>query len=440
MSDPARPASVDDISFFNPAINDCPYHAYDLLREEAPIWQDPSTGMFVMTRYEDIKDALVNVSVFTNAVGSAAGMTEKAVKPTDPEELAKHEQMVKEEAVLTAMYEKDGWVPVATLDALDPPTHMELRRMFDQAFRPGRIRELDPYVEDLTNRLFDDFIDDGACDWVQAVAIPVPLYVIGRQMGVPDEDMPQIKAWTDAWVQRLGLMQTFEERVWSAQQEIEAQQYFKPIFDRLREHPENTLLSDLVNKEIPEWGRTLTDAELQSEMMADFFVGGSETTTNAIAAGMRELIEKPALWEQLKSDPDAYLETFCEEIIRIEGPVQGLLRELSEDVEMHGVLMPAGSVVNLRFAAANRDPREYDNPGEVDLERTRTRTHLAFGFGEHFCLGAPLARREMYWTFKVLVDRIERMWFAEGRNNFAYHPNYFLRALKELHIEFEPTS
>lgn len=437
MSDPAKPASTDEVNFFDPAVNNCPYPAYTMLRDEAPIWQDPQTGMFVMTRYEDIKNALVNVSVFTNAVGSAAGMTEKAMKPTNPDELAKHEQMVKEEAVLTAMYEKDGWVPVGTLDALDPPKHMELRRMFDQAFRPGRIRELDPYVEGLTNRLFDDFIDDGACEWVQAVAIPVPLHTIGRQMGVPDEDMPQIKAWTDAWVQRLGLMQTFEERVWSAGQEIEAQQYFKPIFDRLREQPEDTLLSDLVNKEIPEWGRTLTDAELQSEMMADFFVGGSETTTNAIAAGMRELIEKPDLWAQLKSDPEKHLPVFCEEIIRIEGPVQGLLRELSEDVEMHGVHMPEGSIVNLRFAAANRDEREYERADEVDLERERTRTHLAFGFGEHFCLGAPLARREMFWSFKVLIDRVDSMRFAEGKNDFAYHPNYFLRALKELHIEFE---
>jgi cytochrome P450 len=428
--------SPEDVNFFDPDVNNCPYDAYDVLREEAPIWQDPQTGMFVMTRYEDIKNVLADVAVFTNAVGSAAGMTEKAVKPTDPEELAKHEQMANEEAILTAMYEKDGWVPVGTLDALDPPTHMELRRMFDKAFRPGRIRELDPFVEALADRLFDDFVDDGACEWVKAVAIPVPLYTIGRQMGVPDEDMPQIKAWTDAWVQRLGLMQTFEERVWSAGKEIEAQNYFKPIFDRLRDQPEDTLLSDLVNKEIPEWGRTLTDAELQSEMMADFFVGGSETTTNAIAAGMRELIEKPELWTQLKADPDKYLETFCEEIIRIEGPVQGLLRELSEDVEMHGVHMPVGSIVNLRFAAANRDEREYERADEVDLERKRPRTHLAFGFGEHFCLGAPLARREMYLSFKVLIDRVDEMWFTEGKNDFSYHPNYFLRALKELHIEF----
>ena len=274
------------INFFDPATNDCPYPAYQTLRDEAPVWQDPHTGMYFVTRYEDIKSILLNTDRFTNAVGNAAGMTEKAVKPTDPEEAAKAEQAAQEERVLAKLYEDEGWTPVPTLDALDAPEHMELRRMFDHAFRPGRVKQLDPYVESLTNTLFDAFVDDGECEWVKAVAIPLPLYVIGRQMGVPEEDMPQIKAWTDAWVQRIGLMQTSEERMWSAREEIEAQHYFQPIFERLREHPEDTLLSDLVNSEIPEWGRPLNDAELHSEMMADLFVGGSETTTNALSAGV----------------------------------------------------------------------------------------------------------------------------------------------------------
>ena len=122
--------SPDQVNFFDPDINDCPYDAYKLLRDEAPLWQDPITGMFVMTRYEDIKTVLADVAVFTNAVGSAAGMTEKAVKPTQPEELRKWEQAADEERVLTEMYEKDGWVPVATLDALDPPTLVSLRNHF----------------------------------------------------------------------------------------------------------------------------------------------------------------------------------------------------------------------------------------------------------------------------------------------------------------------
>ena len=112
---------------------------------------------------------------------------------------------------------------------------------------------------------------------------------------------------------------------WSAEMEIEAQHYFQPRFEQLREQPDDTLLSDLVNSEIPEWGRPLNDNELHAEMMADLFVGGSETTTNALAAGVVLLIEQPEVWQQLKSDPDRYLPTFVEEVLRLESPVQGLL-------------------------------------------------------------------------------------------------------------------
>lgn len=430
--------TADEVNFFDPETNRCPYPAYQLLRDQAPVWKDPQTGMFVLTRYEDIRTVLLDPERFTNRVGSAAGMTEKAVRPDDPEEAARMDAEAEWNRRIQAVYEDDGWVTVPTLDALDPPKHMELRHMFDQAFRPGRISELDPFVEDLANRLFDDIMSERRCDWVQALAIPLPLYTIGRQMGVPEEDMPKIKAWTDAWVQRLGLMQTPEERLWSARKEVEAQQYFQPIFERLRRHPEDTLLSDLVNNEVPEWGRTLTDNELHSEMMADFFVGGSETTTNALAAGLVALVEDPGLWERLRADPERLLPVFVEEVIRTEGPVQGLLRETAVDVEMHGVTMPAGSVVNLRFAAGNRDERHFSCPAAIDLDRERPKTHLAFGLGGHFCLGAPLARREMYYGFKVLIERVESVRFVDGANDFDYHPNYFLRGLKALHVELTP--
>jgi cytochrome P450 len=127
---------------------------------------------------------------------------------------------------------------------------------------------------------------------------------------------------------------------------------------------------------------------------------------------------------------------FVEEVVRLEGPVQGLLREVAVDTELHGVTMPAGSVVNLRFAAANRDEREFERASELDLERPRPKGHLAYGFGGHYCLGAPLARRELYWGFKVLTERIDELWFLEGKNDFRYQPNYFLRALLQLHIGF----
>ena len=192
----------------------------------------------------------------------------------------------------------------------------------------------------------------------------------------------------------------------------------------------------MVNRVIPEWGRPLTDNELHAEMMADTFVGGSETTTNAISYGMKLLIENPHVWQKLKADPDKYLRTFCEEVVRLEGPVQGLFRTAAKDIELHGVHIPKGAAINIRYAAANRDEREFECPQDLDLERDKPGRHLGFGSGVHHCLGAPLARRELFWAFRALIDRVDDMQFAPNKNSFEVAPNFALRALAELHIEF----
>jgi cytochrome P450 len=121
------------------------------------------------------------------------------------------------------LYEQRGWPPAPTLAGRDEPEHRQMRALFDHAFRPSRIKAMDPFIEELADRLVDDFIDDGRCDWVRQFAVPLPLIVIGKQMGAPEDDIWRIKAWTDAWVQRLGMMQTEEQAIWSTEMEIEAQ-------------------------------------------------------------------------------------------------------------------------------------------------------------------------------------------------------------------------
>lgn len=419
MSDDAR--TPDDFDFTDPDVQDCPYEAYRALRDQAPVYRDPRTGQYVITRFKDLRQVLLDTENFGNGgrrAADAASLSER------------------QKRMLAVYEEKRGWLPEPTLAARDDPNHRQMRAMFDKAFRPGKIKQLDPFVESTANRLFDAFIDDGRCDWVRQFAVPLPLIVIGHQMGVKEEDIWFIKRATDAWVRRFGQMLSEEEERACIEAEIEAQHYFKQVFDRLREQPDDTLLSDLVNTEIPEWGRTLTDGELQAEMMSDTFVGGSETSTNAIAEGVKILIEQPDVWARLKSDPDTHLRTFVEEVLRLESPVQMLGRVALNDVEMHGVTIPKGASIGTRYAAANRDERRFERPDEVDLERGNPMAHLTFGAGVHYCLGAPLARRELYYGFRTLAERIDEMWFAPGKNDFRHHPHLFLRALKELHIEF----
>ena len=408
--------ALDDVNFFDPEINNCPYGAYRTLRDEAPVWFDARLQAYLVTRHDDVRAVLADTERFVNA--RAANTRSRTISPK-----------------ILAIYEEKGWVPAPTLAGRDDPEHREMRALFNHAFRPKRISELEPSIASLADELIDAFIDDGACDWVAQFAVPLPLIVIGVQMGANPDDVWRIKAWTDAWVQRLGLMQTSEQVVWSTEMEVEAQHYFQPIFERLREQPDDTLLSDLVNTVIPEWGRCLTDEELHAEMMADTFVGGSETTTNALSGGVRLLIEHPDQWDRVKDDPDHYLPRLVEEVLRLESPVQRLARTAAVDVDLHGVTVPAGSTVLVGYAAANRDDRVFDEPARFDLDRADGKKHLTFGFGTHFCLGAPLARRELLFGFEALVRRIDEMWFLP-ETDLSIAPNYFLRALEQLKIGF----
>lgn len=414
---------VDQINLFDPATNECPYDAYATLRDEAPVWKDPLTGMFVITRYDDVRAILIDTESYSNQ--------RKSRQAGPPKVIARAAKM-------QALYSEKGWVPAPTLAGRDDPNHKQMRSMFDTAFRPNRIKAMDPFVAQVAHRLIDDFVEAGQCDWVAQFAVPLPLIVIGKQMGAPEEDIWRIKHWTDAWVQRLGMMQTEEEERWSVEMEIEAQHYFQGIFDRLRREPDDTLISDLINTPVPGWGRTLTDEELHAEMMADTFVGGSETSTNALSAGVMLLIDHPFVWEQLKSDPDRYLPVFVEEVLRLESPVQGLFRSATKDIELHGVLIPAGSLINIRYAAANRDERRFERPEQPDLEREGLRSHLAFGFGVHHCLGAPLARRELFLGFQALVEKVDHLAYADASASLEHQANFCLRALKSLPITFTP--
>ena len=412
------------INLFDPELQQCPYDAYRVLRDEAPAYRQPGTDIYVVTRYEDVRRVLMDPETFPS--GSAG--TAYRMKTGN----------IERQKRVSERFAKNGWVPGPTLASRDDPNHRQMRAMFNDAFKPSRIKQIDPLVEQLAYELIDGFLADRHCDWVSQFSVPLPLFIIGEQMGMPRADMRKIKRWTDAFFQRISMMLPEEREMEMVDREIEAQQYFQPIFERLRQHPDDSLISVLVNTVIEGWGRPLSDEELHAEMMADTFVGGSETTTNALASGMRLLIENKHVWHQLKSDPERYMKTFVEEVLRLESPVQSLMRFCARDSEIGGVQIPNGALINVRYAAANRDERAFECPEKIDLDRPKAGSHMAFGSGVHHCLGAPLARRELIWGFTAVVDRFEDVAFAPGKNDFAIHPHFLLRSLKALHIEFEP--
>ncbi|MER2535617.1 MAG: cytochrome P450 [Rhizobiaceae bacterium] len=416
---PIVPADTGEIDFMNQELMECPYHAYSLLREEAPVWRDPTTGFWVVSRYEDVRAILMDPRTFSSS-------------------RRKEDEQVDSKRVQEAnkLYLEKGWLPDRTLALRDDPEHAQLRTLFDHAFRAGRIKQLDPYVGELAYRLMREAVAQKSFEFVRAFAVPFPLIVIGNQMGVPEEDIWKIKTWTEAFCHRTGLMQKEDSAfLRNVEQEIEAQHYFQPLFERLRAQPDGSLLSDLVNEQVPGWGRPLNENELHAEMMADTFVGGSETSTNALSAGVMLLARDKDAWRQLKSDPEKYLRGFIEEVLRLESPVQSRLRRTTRDVEIAGTTIPEGSFVDIRFGSANRDAKRFECPEKLDLERRNAATHMAFGSGVHHCLGAPLARRELFWGFKAFVEMVDDFEVDEDKSNLRHVPNFWLRSLKELHVD-----
>jgi cytochrome P450 len=402
---------------------ECPYPAFQALRDEAPVYFDPVTRFYVVTRFADVRRVLADAATFSS---------EDYLNVLRDRMSDRYEKQL-------AVYRAKGWVPGRSVSLLDDPRHRQVRAIFENALRAGRIRELDPIVRDIAYDVVDGFAPLGACDAVRDFGVPIPLMAIGLQMGARVDDLAQIKRWSDQWMLRIGFLMTEEQELESVEAEIEAQHYFKPIIDELRQEPNGTMLSDLVNTPLPD-GSRLTDEELFAHLMADTFVGGSETTTNSLSAGVRALCEEPALQARLRQGEEGVLRAFAEEVVRLECPVQTLGRTTTRNVDLGGVTIPAGSVVEVRFGAANRDRRQFADPDRLDLDRPKAGAHLAFGSGTHACLGAPLARRELHWGFTALLDRCRNIRFAPDKNDFLHTPHFMLRMLRALHVEFDVTS
>lgn len=409
----------------DPETLECPYPLYAEMRMESPVYKDPVSGYYIVTGYEALRKVLLDEEHFR-------GVAVRGTEVVDVSRLREAEHVER----MRCKFADEGWVPGLSLGMYGEPDHKQLRSVFEKFLRASKIKELAPFVEQTAHRLIDRFIDKGGCEIVSQFAVPLPMIVFGTQMGMREEDCWRIKEWTDAWVQRFGAIQSEEADMANVAKQIEAQRFFQPLIEKLRREPDGSLFSDLINEEVPGWGRTLNNNELHAHLMADTFVGGSETTANAISAGFVHLCRDRETWRKLKSDPERYLRPFVEEVLRLESPVLHLARVTQKEFELDGTVIPAGSLILMGFGAANRDPRHFPDPDVLDLDRGNTGSHLTFGSGGHHCIGAPLARRELMGAFQAVIERIDDLWLAEG-NDFRHVPNVYLRILRKLHIEFD---
>ncbi|WP_176598672.1 cytochrome P450 [Sphingobium sp. 15-1] len=397
----------------------CPQQAHDYLLNEAPIYFDPVARFYVVSRYEDCRTLLSdNTALTSEHVG------ERLRGDPDPARAARIRQLFADE----------GWPRERAIGHYDGQDYRERRRLFESFLRAGRIREKEDEIRDIAYALAEAIADQGEAEMVSQFCEQMSLRIIFRLLGAPTDALPVIKDALDAMVANLGFVGTEEEEIAGARKEIAAQHYFMALIESKRAHPDDTILSAFVNADLPS-GARMTDAQILMHVMLDLFMAGGETTSKALSSGIYLLCQDRALQDRLASDPDNLLRGFAEEVLRLEGPAVGLYRLAKRDISLHGATIPQGALVALRVAAANRDDGHFACPASVNLERDNAATHLSFGSGAHACLGSYLARRELYWGFRALLDTVRDIRVQPG-SSVTYAHNWMFRAIEHLPVSY----
>jgi cytochrome P450 len=407
----------------------CPYPIFERLRIDAPVvWVDEIES-FVVTRYEDVARVLKHPELFSSAMATGPVLARQIAEGI--ETLMAGESGNGMESVLAKVNRGRARV----LLSADPPLHRRQRNLVNRAFTQRRVRESETAIRALAEELVDGFAHEGRVEFVQRFAVPLPLSVIADRLGVPRSDMADFKRWSDDFTVAIGNHQLGPAELKAmlvSQAEFFA--YFEDMVDKRRRDPADDLVSELANARLAD-GDQLELPELLG-MLNQFLVAGNETTTKLLAFAARLLAEEPELAERLRANP-SLVEPFVEEMVRLEAPVQGLYRLAVADTAVGGVAIPAGASLWLAYASANHDGSVFGCPDDVDLDRGYSQPHLAFGFGEHFCLGAALARAEARIGIGVLLERVHDI-RLDDVNRFEFESSYALHGLRELWLTFTP--
>jgi len=330
----------------------------------------------------------------------------------------------------------DGWPDLPTLLTADHPVHTRNRKLVNLAFSAPRVNAIEAEMRTKSVELIEAFADKGECEFVEEFGVPLPVAMIAGQIGL-DDDPARVKRWSDAAVDRFSQMVDHQRKLECARSLVEFQHYIKGLIDDRRSNGGNDLLTDLVEARV-EGETPLIDPEIMS-LMQQFMVAGNETTTSTLAGGLLQLIRNPEQMAKAKAaaggrDPKL-LGNLVEEALRYETPTAGMWRIVKANTELGGVSIPAGAVLQLRYAAANRDPKKFPDPDRFDIERTNARTHLSFGKGPHMCVGNMLSRKEMVVAFDELLERLDNFAVTD-ENAIRILPNILLRGVTHLPITF----
>jgi len=384
------------------------------LQDNEPVYWSETDQLWVVTRFADISYVSKNQSLFTSAEGVRPALDSKLGLIDEPE-----------------------------------PRHGHLRAMINRGFTPRMVKKLETTFLEITTEAIDAIGHRGECDFVEAIAVPLPLLLIAEMMGIHKKDRQRFHHWSDAMIAGDGNFDNPEIMAAAGQAFVEYSSYLTDILESRRQSPQDDLVSILVGAHDDGLLRTFENREVMTEaagfdqgelgnhelimLLTLLLVAGNETTRNAISGGMQLLIENPDQRQQIIADP-SLIPSAVEEMLRVVSPVHSFARTVTEDTELHGEKILQGQKVLIVYPAGNRDPREFEDPDVFRIDRNPS--HLAFGIGSHFCLGANLARMEMRVAFAELLKRLPDMEFAAGGPVIV--PSSLVRSCSEMKVRFTP--
>lgn len=393
-----------------------PPHEYlRVLRREAPVHWNPAPalqktqgnikqGFWVLSKYQDVMDVSRNPKVFSSAEGGPY------LWDLDEQGLAGQR---------------------LTMLVMDPPQHVKYRRLVQRGFTPSMVAKLEPTIRQHAREIVDRVAKKGECEFVEDLACELPLTLICELMGIPPEMRTQIFEWTNALIggDDADMKGVGSDPMATA---LKVWMYSNTLAAEKKAKPDDTLVSAFVNGSVE--GEAITDLELNNFFVL-LAVAGNETTRNATSHFMRLMSEHPEQWELLKSDVDRYLPGAIEEALRCAPPVVNFRRTALADTELRGVRIAKGDKLYLSYPSANRDEEIFGADSmRFDIRRTEN-PHLTFGIGEHFCLGANLARMQLRSILREVVTRLPDITLTAKP---AFQRSNFIAGIKRMPVRFTP--
>ena len=425
------PHSLTDVDLFGPGSQEHWYEAYPILHAEAPVLRlagqglDSTSDAFVLTRHEDIervvKDPARYTPIMSLWVNEMQAMLDRGEQP--PKDPARFDIALESARTLRPTIEL--W-------------RAHRKELTDPWVGPGAKRHKE-MITGVVDELIDSWIDrdvgdgKGTVEFIQEFAKPLPQIIMARGLGFPLEDLPQLEAWGSAlvigFVYGEGHLNILSEADAARQAESVAGfgEYVEAMVVKKRANPGDDMISALTTVRYQALDRLLTDAEIAGIVYL-MVLGGLETTQYALEEGAQLLCDDPALFAQLKDQPD-HIRAFTEECLRLRAPTQGLsTRMTTRDEIFQDVEVPAGSVLHIRFGAGNVDPKQYSCPYEIDLQRKALGNHLSFSQGPRTCPGAGISRLEQVIAWERLLERLGALEYAPG-NSFEHQSGIMLGTL-----------